>query len=487
MGNLRYLAIVLGTVACSGSSKPAPTATIAVAPVAAQPPAERLAEGAWFQPNGSIVAVDATGSKSPELSAPLAPCVLALNRQGFYPPEREARERMGEEASLTFPYFLQACAESYSITRPGPQGLTPAQAHDNYANVARCTFETHYGKPYWLPELVSDVDLCGRVLGSDWRLPTEKTLAKFNGRHRELLAGALRDVPYGGGYNSLVVYGRDARNRLTLIDIGPADAKRGAPPRLDGSSKGTFQAAGVALRCVRESRALPAVDMPPVSVLAAGCGAALATEMAAERQRASAPPQPEPEVPLDPALARLSAHAQALNANPDSFDPKTSLRELERATAAAKKAYASEVAKPTQQELESKAQRYNELQRSLEDPNLPAAERATRLSEFAELRAWLTANAQNLLTPPVTREKRVVQEALRTIAQHSHRRFARAYTEYKVWVVVGKPKKGATRSLAAVEREVQSLQKLARKADEISGGNSADSLVLPPKSAFQKK
>lgn len=109
------------------------------------------------------------------------------------------------------------------------------------------------------------------------------------------------------------------------------------------------------------------------------------------------------------------------------------------------------------------------------------------MAEFGELRAWLTANVAGLLTPSVPRDRRMVLEALRTIRGLSRRRFARAYAEYKYVVVVGKPRPGATRGLAAVEREVRDLHALERKADEISGGNGADSLVLPPKSSFSKK
>jgi hypothetical protein len=478
------------SVGCSAA--PAQSSSGAIArPGAGETPASRLPEGAWFQPNGSIVAIDAEGRQSPELSAPIVPCVLALNRDGFYPPEREARERMADEASLTFAYFQQACAEHHPIARPkAGQTLTSEQARDNYASVARCTFETHYGKPYWVPQLVDDVDLCARELGSSWQLPTKESLGHFNARHRELLLEALRDVPYGGGYNSLVLYARDAAQQLTVLDFGPPHAhgdSRADPVRLTSDRKQPFQAARIALRCVRRSGPLPAVDLPRVSPLAASCATALSTQLGASRASTSAPPEPDPDTPLDPALVRLSRHTEALDENPDAFDPKVTLRMLEQALPAAKTAFLHEGAKPNQQELETKGLRYKELLDSLQGPNLTDAERATRMAEFAELRAWLAANLGSFLTPPVPRDRRMVQEALRTIRQHSRRKFARAYAEYKYLVVAGKPKPGATRGLAAIEREVRALQALERKADEISGSNGADSLALPPKSSFQKK
>jgi hypothetical protein len=478
------------SVGCSAGPRQSSSAVVA-APAAAEVPDARLPEGAWFQPNGSIVAIDAEGRQSPELSAPIVPCVLALNRDGFYPPEREAREHMADEASLPFSYFQQACAERYPIARPeAGKALTSEQARDNYASVARCSFETHYGKPYWVPQLLDDVDLCARELGSSWQLPTNESLAHFNARHRELLVQALRDVPYGGGYNSLVLYARDAAQRLTVLDFGPPQAQgngRMNPVRLGNDRKQPFQAPRIALRCVRKSGSLPAVDLPHVSPLAASCAATLSTQLAAARTKVSAPQQPEPNTPLDPALVRLSEHAEALDENPDSFDPKVTLRKLVQALQAAKTAFLHEGAKTSQEELTTKGLRYAELQDSLEDPNLPAAERATRLAEFGELRAWLTANVGSLLTPSVPRDRRMVLEALRTIRAHSRRKFARAYAEYKYLVVVGKPKPGATRGLAAIERDVRELQALERKADEISGGNAADSLLLPPRSSFPKK
>jgi hypothetical protein len=484
-----FLRAALGA-GCSAAPTPATSKAIAT-PVATETPAARLPEGAWFQPNGSIVAIDAEGRQSPELSAPIVPCMPALNRDGFYPPQREARERMADEASLTFSYLQQACAERYPIVRPAPDStLTPEQARDNYASVARCSFETHYGKPYWVPQLLVDVDLCARELGPSWQLPTKESLARFNTRHRELLAEALRDVPYGGGYNSLVLYARETA-QLTVLDLAPPQAqgeRRAKPVRMPIDRKQPFQAPRVALRCVRHSGTLPRVDLPRVSPLATSCATELAAQLTAARASvATPPPPPEPDTPLDPALVRLSKHAEALDNNPDAFDPKVTRRLLEQALPAAKAAYAHEGAKPNQQVLEAKALRYKELQDSLEDPNLPDAERATRLAEFGELRAWLAANVSGFLTPAVPRDRQLVLNVLRTIRQHTRRRFARAYAEYKYLVVVGKPKPGAKRGLAAVEREVKDLHALESKADEISGGNGADSMQLPPKSSFSQK
>src|SRR5688572_21845815 len=112
MGRSFCVAFVgLAALGCPGSRKPAPL-SIAAAPAASESPRAALARGAWFQPNGSLVAVDASGHESPELSAPIAPCVTALNKNGYYPALREEQERMADEASLTFPYFLDACARN---------------------------------------------------------------------------------------------------------------------------------------------------------------------------------------------------------------------------------------------------------------------------------------------------------------------------------------------------------------------------------------
>jgi hypothetical protein len=75
---------------------------------------------------------------------------------------------------------------------------------------------------------------------------------------------------------------------------------------------------------------------------------------------------------------------------------------------------------------------------------------------------------------------------MRTIHRLIQTRYTRAYREYKHWIVIGKPTQGATRNVAAIEREVSALRKLKEKVDEITGTKTGDSLVLPPPSAFGK-
>jgi hypothetical protein len=491
--------VSLALAACSGSAKPAP-AVVSVPPAADETGREDLQPGAWFQPNGSIVVVDTSGRSSPELSAPLVPCVTALNKDGFYPPGREEQERMADEASLTFPYFLDACAKRYPLVRPSNgQTLTPEQGRDNYANVARCAYETHYGKPYWVPQLIDDVDLCERALGRGWHLPNRESLGRFNAEHRARLYQALKNVPFGGGYDSILMYARAEDGKLTLIDLAPAAAReRGSSlPQLPAQPKLSFQAAALSLRCTRESRALPTSDLPPVRAEAASCGELLAVTMTAQGPKLAAaqPVQPVQPVPaqadsqLDPVIVRLSAHAQALDENPDSFNPKVTLREVERAAAVAKKAYAGapDSQQPSQAELAKLAQRYQELRQKLEDPQTPASERPALTAEFQTLHVSLITLAQEGFGPRITPEQKVVQQALRAISALNHARFRRAYPEYKHWVALGRPMAGKRRSLAAIEQEVAALRKLEQKLDDIRGTNAADSLMLPPKSAFKKK
>ncbi len=475
-------------LACSAPSKHQPS-KVSVPAAESQSQRAELEPGAWFQPNGSVVAVDTNGQTSPELSAPIAPCVTALNKDGYYPPVRQEQERMADAASLTFPYFLEACAKRYPIVRASAgETLTPDEARQNYENVARCSYETHYGKPYWVPQLIADVDLCGRALGPGWQLPTSESLALFNDQHRQLLYEALEGVPFGGGYNSILLYARGAGNKLTLIDLAPPAARKaGSTPSVPSETKTWFQASGVSLRCVREARTLPAVDMPPVRGEASGCGAVLSAMFGPKAVEAAAR-TPE-KAATDPAILRLSAHAQALEQSPDSFDAKLTLRELERAAPAAKKTLASEGGneQERQAELAKLAERFQQLRQTLEDPKTPASERAALQPEFQRVYAALTAQAQQGLGPRLTPDQRVLEEALRSISALIHARFRGLYPEYKHWVVIGKPIPGKTRTLASIEEEAAALRKVAQKIDEIKGTNSAERLQLPPKSRFKKK
>jgi hypothetical protein len=390
---------------------------------------------------------------------------------------------MGEEASLTFAYFVKACASQYPIVQPlAGHSLMPEQAYENYANVARCTFETHYGKPYWVPQLIDDVDLCGRTLGAGFRLPSSESLSKFNPEHREILYQALKGVPFGAGYNSLLMFARDERNKLTLLDLTPPKARTTPADRLQGERKSSFQLPRVSLRCVREVRSLPVTDMPAVSPRAASCGAILGS-MAGGKGGKGAAPRPskaEPPTPIDPAVLRLIAHAQGVHDNPDSFNPKVTLREVQKALAAAKKSYQANARSSVQ--MVELMQRALLLRQELENANLPASERAARLDELRQI---------NTSLPAASAQRRPLQDgrlawALGVITELTRKRYARAYSEYKHWVAIGKPPPSSGRPLAAVEQEARELHKLQQKVDEITGGNTSRRLVLPPKSSFKK-
>ena len=493
---LRSSACVIGSgaLACSTSPPAAPTVVIPPAAGSSSAPVSSAGEGAWFQPNGSIIAIDARGTKSPELSAPIAPCVTALNKDGGYPVERPAQERMADEASLTFSYFLGACAQQYRIVPPKPgEPLSPEQARENYANVAQCTFETHYGKPYWVPQLIHDVDICQRALGAGWQLPTSDSLAKFNPRHRELLHQALKGLHYGGGYNSLLLYARDERDKLTFIDLSPPDVQSRTGNRSvsisEAEAKRSLQVPAASLRCVRDGRAMPKTDLPPVNQLAAKCGEELSAMFggkgkgSANGLRPMVPLQPDPQTPSDPALLRLSEHTKQIEANAGSFDPTVTLREVERARPAAQRALAN-AKQSVQGEIAKRMQRMTQLYHELRNPGLSAEERGRRTAELQ--RDALTVFRLQQGLSPKQGDEWLVREAMRTITRLIQTRYARAYGEYKHWVVVGKPAQGTKRGVAAIEREVSALRKLRERVDEITGTKSGDSLVLPPPSAFKK-
>lgn len=203
-----------------------------------------------------------------EVSAPIFPKVLELYKYegSNFPTTLEAEQAAVDAAALNFEALLAECAANYpgiTLWAPGTPELTAAQLEANYTLVAQCAFERYTAKPYWIPQLVNDVDLCGRQLGSDWRLITEADLAALDEAAFTQFASTLSSVSpdsssMGGFYFSLAVFVRGNDGTLKLGNLKPGVTERlTALPvttdeamrrHLEGSPLGT-----VVVRCLRHT------------------------------------------------------------------------------------------------------------------------------------------------------------------------------------------------------------------------------------------
>lgn len=210
------------------------------------------------------------GAREGLLSAPLLPNMTVFQHLGGvgYPATPAAREEVVDQHVFTFGYLLDACRSKYpNIKLPTPpEELSPKELAINYNQVARCGYEEYGAKPYWIPQLLGDVDLCARKLGAGWRLPTAADLATFQEadfqRMRDVLTGAALFDPLNGGtaswgvfYFSLKVYLRASDGSLLVGDLNPGVAARTRPLGVTGEQLKDLLIDGkgdnTALRCIR--------------------------------------------------------------------------------------------------------------------------------------------------------------------------------------------------------------------------------------------
>jgi len=173
------------------------------------------------------------------VSAPILPRVLILyDYEGAnFPSSLSDEQVLVAGASMTFEELLLACAPDYEgITTRGEDDppLTDEQLKVNYGLVAQCSYDKFFVKPYWIPQLVNDVDICGQELGADWRLLTESDVLGFNDKEIEFLASTLTAVSDGTDdwwgafyFFSLKVYIRGDDGTLKMGDLSV-----GAPLRI---------------------------------------------------------------------------------------------------------------------------------------------------------------------------------------------------------------------------------------------------------------
>jgi hypothetical protein len=197
-----------------------------------------------------------------EISAPILPDVLAIYKP--FPPTLDGEKAMAHDAALIYERLLVECAADYSAITPAPADgslLTTEQLAANYNAVADCSYAKHTAKPYWIPKLLDDVDICGTELGAGWRMLTEDdvlsfTESDFQFMHDTLipLAGNGVNASLGPFYFGLLVWvhGRDGKLAAANLDPGvtggritPLDFTSGYTDHYEG---------GLGLRCIRRTQ-----------------------------------------------------------------------------------------------------------------------------------------------------------------------------------------------------------------------------------------
>lgn len=194
------------------------------------------------------------------LSAPIFPDVLALypGEGASFPTDAAGEAALAHASALTFPFLLQMCAALdptiLAESASGP-ALTPTELAQNYSKVARCAYDQYTAKPYWIPRLVDDVDICATELGADFRLLAQADVEAFSAEDLQLIEATL-SAAAGGDQWGTFYYGLTAYVRATDGTLASADLTPGAAVRIStlaAVDPTVHLERGLSLRCIRRS------------------------------------------------------------------------------------------------------------------------------------------------------------------------------------------------------------------------------------------
>jgi hypothetical protein len=189
-----------------------------------------------------------------EISAPLLPNVLMLYQA--FPTTLDGEKALVQSATYTYDALVTECAADYPAITPTP--LTSDEIAKNYETVGQCAYEKHTAKPYWIPKLLVDVDICGTELGAGWRMLGEDDLATLTEADYQFLQDTLSPFApvigqWGPTYFGLTVWLRARDGTLAVGDLEPGVA---ADTRVSMRNPGTDTFAyqmPIALRCIRRT------------------------------------------------------------------------------------------------------------------------------------------------------------------------------------------------------------------------------------------
>jgi len=207
----------------------------------------------------------ATGAEVVEVSAPILPRVSVLySAEGNnFPSSLADQAALAHQAALTFDFLMTACSMNHSgivVPGPGDPPTTPAQNATNLETVANCAYTDFVSKPYWIPALVDQIDICGTELGSSWHLITEADVNDVTDADAQSMATALSTPNsttfFGNFYFSLHVWVRATNGSLARGDLSPGVTTRMSTLPVSASST-THYESDMALRCIRRTPVTP--------------------------------------------------------------------------------------------------------------------------------------------------------------------------------------------------------------------------------------
>lgn len=199
-----------------------------------------------------------------EISAPIFPKMNELySYEGnAYPSTFEGVIGAVENVSMVFTDLLNECKTFYPaiVLSTEKNTLTSEELTSNYNLVAQCSYEKFSSKPYWIPQMLSDVDVCSVVMGSSWRLMTEADLNSLLSSQLQYLEQTLSTVKgassgfWGDFYFGLKTYAKGDDTLLKIGDLSSTASQKVSDLGLDSAQmKSHYEGGGspVGVRCIR--------------------------------------------------------------------------------------------------------------------------------------------------------------------------------------------------------------------------------------------
>lgn len=176
------------------------------------------------------------------ISAPIFPRTdIMYQYAGDNYPATDAAERdLADAAFMSFETVHDACLndnefKSLIHVATGDTPLTQRELANNYDTIAACSYIKFTSKPYFIPQLVANVDLCARLLKptQGWRMITDTDVLSWDDAVFNQLSDTLNSAWNGAGefwgsfYYSTATYIRtDTGLRVAAMYPGVAPEQR---------------------------------------------------------------------------------------------------------------------------------------------------------------------------------------------------------------------------------------------------------------------
>ncbi|HEY3450196.1 MAG TPA: hypothetical protein VGK67_27830 [Myxococcales bacterium] len=194
-----------------------------------------------------------------QISAPLLPDMIVWQYKGGsgYPASTAEAVALVRDTTYTYGFLLTVCARTHpEITlSTDPSALTAEQLRANYDHVARCAYEEYGAKPYWMPQILNDVDVCALKLGAGWRLLSEADLDAFSEEDFLLFKNTMTGESADGFtqfYFSLNAYARARDGSIRWADLNPGAIHLRALPLTYGGMKDLLVEPAIGVRCMHQ-------------------------------------------------------------------------------------------------------------------------------------------------------------------------------------------------------------------------------------------